>query len=255
MQAAAEPRIAGTTAEKPPGISLIVVLVLFLVAVSIVNPFREMPYDDDWAFSETAKHYLETGQYRLNEWLAPNMPFQTLWGALFCLPFGFSFGASADLDNRVSRPRPLGFSRWLLEHGLSRGTANLLTFCLASSPLVFKLTLTYLSDVPFLAQRSSASGCIHGLCAAAAGSIGRPLPRRRRPRSSCGSSASRSWAAWPSSGSMIASDSSDSGDISSGRHCRSSRRSGSCNRDGITPTGRSRCSCSGRRHSSGAAAS
>ena len=62
-------------------------------AAAIVNPFREMPYDDDWAFSETVKHFLDTGQYCLNEWLAPNMPFQTMWGALFCLPFGYSFSA------------------------------------------------------------------------------------------------------------------------------------------------------------------
>ncbi|HEV8003767.1 MAG TPA: hypothetical protein VGP63_28130 [Planctomycetaceae bacterium] len=151
MQAAAEPPIGGTTAEKPPGISLIVVLVLFLVAVAIVNPFREMPYDDDWAFSETAQHYLSTGRYRLNEWLAPNMPFQTAWGALFCLPFGFSFSALRISTIVLAIFGLLAFRALALEHGLSRGTANLLTFCLASSPLVFKLTLTYLSDVPFLA--------------------------------------------------------------------------------------------------------
>jgi Dolichyl-phosphate-mannose-protein mannosyltransferase len=126
-------------------------LALFLIAVAIVNPFREMPYDDDWAFSETAKHFLETGQYRLNEWLAPNMPFQTVWGALFCLPFGFSFSALRISTIVLSVLGLVAFRALALEHGLSRGSANLFTFCLASSPLVFKLTLTYLSDVPFLA--------------------------------------------------------------------------------------------------------
>jgi Dolichyl-phosphate-mannose-protein mannosyltransferase len=152
MQAAEEPRIAGAvSADKSLGVSLTVVLALFLVAVAIVNPFREMPYDDDWAFSETVRHLLDTGQYRLNEWLAPNMPFQTVWGALFCLPFGFSFSALRLSTIVLMVFGLLAFRALALDHGLSRGTANLLTFCLASSPLVFKLTLTYLSDVPFLA--------------------------------------------------------------------------------------------------------
>ncbi len=152
MQATEEPQVTGVaSAERSPGISLAVVLVIFLVAVAIANPLREMPYDDDWAFSETAKRFVETGQYRLNEWLAPNMPFQTVWGALFCRPFGFSFSALRISTIVLSVIGLVAFRALALEHGLRRGTANLLTLCLASSPLVFKLTLTYLSDVPFLA--------------------------------------------------------------------------------------------------------
>jgi hypothetical protein len=152
MQAAEQPRAAEPEAGGSRGISLTVVLVLFLAAVAIVNPFREMPYDDDWAFSETVKHFLDTGQYRLNEWLAPNMPFQTMWGALFCLPFGYSFGALRISTIVMSVIGLVAFRALALEHGLSRSAANLLTLCLASSPLVFKLSLTYLSDVPFLAM-------------------------------------------------------------------------------------------------------
>jgi 4-amino-4-deoxy-L-arabinose transferase-like glycosyltransferase len=152
MQAAVQPRAADPEAGESRGINLTVVLVLFLAAVAIVNPFREMPYDDDWAFSETVKHFLDTGQYRLNEWLAPNMPFQTMWGALSCLPFGYSFSALRISTIVMSVIGLVAFRALALEHGLTRSAANLLTFCLASSPLVFKLSLTYLSDVPFLAM-------------------------------------------------------------------------------------------------------
>src|SRR5579872_1003845 len=151
MQAAAEPQAVRLRERDPPGISLFVVLLLFLAAVAIVNPFREMPYDDDWAFSETVKHLLDTGQYRLNAWLAPNMPFQTVWGALFCLPGGYSFSALRVSTLVIFVIGLVAFRSLALEHDLRRGTANLLTLCLASSPLVFKLSLTYLSDVPFLA--------------------------------------------------------------------------------------------------------
>jgi hypothetical protein len=147
----AEESPAARPAPDASGISFAVVLILFLIAVAAVNPLREMPYDDDWAFSETAKHFLETGQYRLNAWLAPNMPFQTVWGALFCLPFGYSFSALRISTIVLGMVGLVAFRALAVEHGLSRGAANLLTFCLASSPLMFKLTLTYLSDVPFVA--------------------------------------------------------------------------------------------------------
>jgi hypothetical protein len=152
MLSADEPVKTGQGAGESPGISLTVVLVLFLAAVAVVNPFREMPYDDDWAFSETVKHFLDTGAYRLNEWLAPNMPFQTMWGALFCLPFGYSFSALRISTIVLSVIGLVAFRALTLEHGLSRSAGNLLTLCLASSPLVFKLSLTYLSDLPFLSM-------------------------------------------------------------------------------------------------------
>ena len=134
------------------GVGLAVVLVLFLAAAAAVNPLREAPYDDDWAFGETVKHLLETGQYRLNDWLGPNMPFQAVWGALFCLPGGYSF-AALRLSTIVLAVIGLVAFRagWPSRHGISRGAANLLTLCLASSPLFFKLSLTFLSDVPFVA--------------------------------------------------------------------------------------------------------
>ena len=101
-------------------------LVLFLAAAAAVNPLREAPYDDDWAFGETVKHLLETGHYRLNDWLAPNMPFQAVWGALFCLPGGYSF-ATLRLSTIVLAVIGLVAFRGLaVEHGISRGAANLL---------------------------------------------------------------------------------------------------------------------------------
>ncbi len=140
----------GEVAERG-GLGLALVLVLFLAAAAAVNPLREAPYDDDWAFSETVKHFLETGHYRVNEWLAPNMPFQTAWGALFCLPGGYSFAALRISTIVLSVIGLVAFRALAMEHGIDRRAANLLTLCLASSPLLFKLSLTFLSDVPFVA--------------------------------------------------------------------------------------------------------
>jgi 4-amino-4-deoxy-L-arabinose transferase-like glycosyltransferase len=141
------------------GVGLLAVLLSFFIAAGAVNPFREAPYDDDWAFGETAKHLLETGHYRLNDWLAPNMPFQTIWGALFCLPAGYSFAALRLSTIVLAVIALVAFRALAVEHGIGRGAANLLTLCLASSPLFFKLSLSFLSDVPFVALTLVATYC------------------------------------------------------------------------------------------------
>jgi len=144
------PLVAGARFSRG-AVGLAVVVILFLAAAAAVNPFREAPYDDDWAFGETVQHLLETGQYRLNDWLAPNMPFQAAWGALFCLPGGYSFAALRLSTIVLAVIGLVAFRGLAVEHGISRGAANLLALCLGSSPLFFKLSLTFLSDVPFLA--------------------------------------------------------------------------------------------------------
>ena len=145
------PPLAAGTRPSRGGVGLAVVLILFLAAAAAVNPFREAPYDDDWAFGETVKHLLETGQYRLNDWLGPNMPFQAVWGALFCLPGGYSFAALRLSTIVLAVIGLVAFRGLAVEHGIGRGAANLLALCLASSPLFLKLSLTFLSDVPFVA--------------------------------------------------------------------------------------------------------
>jgi hypothetical protein len=133
------------------GVSLLVVLLLFLAATAAVNPFRETPIEDDWAYAETVKHFLETGQYGLNGWLSANIAFQTLWGALFCLPAGFSFSALRISTVVLAVIGLAAFRALAIEHRIGRAAANLLTFCIATSPLFFKMSLTFMSDVPFVA--------------------------------------------------------------------------------------------------------
>jgi 4-amino-4-deoxy-L-arabinose transferase-like glycosyltransferase len=135
----------------PRGVSLITVLVVFLVASIAVNPFRETPVEDDWAYAETVKHFLETGQYQLNGWLSANIAFQTAWGALFCLPAGYSFSALRVSTVILALIGLAAFRELSLEQRIGRHAANLLTLCIATSPLFFKMTLTFMSDVPFVA--------------------------------------------------------------------------------------------------------
>jgi hypothetical protein len=61
--------------------------------VIVVNPVGNFPLNDDWAYGYSVQALVENGQLRFSDWTASNLFGQVLWGALFCLPFGFSFTA------------------------------------------------------------------------------------------------------------------------------------------------------------------
>ncbi len=126
-----------------------IVVGLYLVAVLAVNPFRECPVRDDWAYAWSAWRLLATGHYQAHDWASANTPFQAAWGAAFCWLFGNSFVALRASTIVLAVLGLFGFRALAREHGLSRGAADLLTLCLASCSIFFKLSLTYMSDVPF----------------------------------------------------------------------------------------------------------
>jgi hypothetical protein len=131
-------------------LGLCLVIAFYLVAVAAVNPFRECPVLDDWAYASTVRHLLQTGEYKLDDWVAPNMPFQALWGALFCLVLGDSYVALRLSTVALTVIGLVAFRALAREHGLSGMAANLLTLCLASSSLFFRMSLTFQTDIPFL---------------------------------------------------------------------------------------------------------
>ncbi len=143
-------RTAATAAQDGRFDSAVVVA-LYLVAVAIVNPLRECPMMDDWAYAQTVWHFADTGQYTLHEWLSANIPFQTVWGALFCRVLGNTFTALRLSTIVLAVVGLISFHGLAREHQLSRGAAVLATLCLASSAIFFWASMTFLTDVPFLA--------------------------------------------------------------------------------------------------------
>src|SRR5580704_5132381 len=126
-----------------------IVLALYLAAVFAVNPFRECPVRDDWAYAWSAWRLLETGHYQAHDWSSANTPFQAIWGGAFCLVFGKSFVALRWSTIVLAVLGLFAFRGLAREHGLSRTGADLLTLCVASCSIFFKLSLSYMSDVPF----------------------------------------------------------------------------------------------------------
>ena len=140
---------------------MVVLLILFWVLVVIlVNPIGNFPLNDDWAFAWTVNILLTTGQFHLSDWTAPNLVPQALIGALFSLPFGFSFTAL-----RFST-LTLALLGVLVTYGLLRGvnadlgTALCGALILALNPLYFVLANSFMTDVPSFAFFMSSVYCI-----------------------------------------------------------------------------------------------
>lgn len=122
---------------------------IWIITVTLVNPVGEFPLNDDWAYARAVNVLLTSGKIAITSWGAMTLIAQVLWGALFCLPFGFSFTAL-----RIST-LVLGFAGIIAAYLLLKEikTPKWIRFFLAlvilSNPIYFELSNTYMSDVPF----------------------------------------------------------------------------------------------------------
>jgi hypothetical protein len=137
---------------KTEGINLLLIIFLWIVMSVIVNPLGDFPLNDDWVYGRAAQSIVEKGNFTLSGGnTSTNLIAQAFWGALFCLPFGFSFSAL-----RIST-LTLGLIGVLVTYGLLRevGTNRPISlfgaFLIALNPIYFGLSNTFMTDIPFFA--------------------------------------------------------------------------------------------------------
>jgi len=130
-------------------------VLLWLLMSLAAWPVGEFPLNDDWSYAGSVHGLVERGEFVLTGWTSMPLVAQAAWGALFCLPFGFSFLAlrvSTLVLGLVGILATYGLAR---EAGASRNRACLLALLLAANPLYFVLANTFMTDVPFLATAVS----------------------------------------------------------------------------------------------------
>ncbi len=121
------------------------------VAALLLWPWQNTPFVDDWTYAWSVEWLLQHAELRILEWSSNFNVIQVLWGALFCLPVGFSFTALR-VSTWVLAVGCLWGLYWLLrELNTSRQLALLGTATLGVNPVFFMLGFTFMTDVPFLA--------------------------------------------------------------------------------------------------------
>ncbi len=116
----------------------------------VIQPAGDFPLNDDWSYAQIVKRLVEQGTLDCTGWLAISLVGHILWGALFCLPAGFSFDAlrlSGQLAGGLGVCVLYGLLR---RHRVRRGISFFAALLLALNPLYFNLAQTFMSDIPSL---------------------------------------------------------------------------------------------------------
>jgi 4-amino-4-deoxy-L-arabinose transferase-like glycosyltransferase len=135
-----------------------VVIVLTAVLVTlVVRPFQNTPFLDDWVYAWSVENLLQGGRLLVPEWSNNINIAQILWGWLLSLPFGFSFVALRISTWLVAVASLCGLYLMLRDLEVPRGDALLGTATLGVYPIFALLSVTFMTDVPFVSLTILAS--------------------------------------------------------------------------------------------------
>jgi hypothetical protein len=156
MSGAMDPNTSGRAGAQgrraavlPALVDVALLAALWIGAVLVVNPLGNFPLNDDWAYGMGVRGIVEHGSFRPCGWGGMTLISQAAWGALFCLPAGFSFTALRFSTLCLALVGVLGMYFLLRRLGASRGLARLGALVLGFNPIFFALSFTFMTDVPF----------------------------------------------------------------------------------------------------------
>jgi Dolichyl-phosphate-mannose-protein mannosyltransferase len=116
----------------------------------LLQPLRNFPMNDDWTYAWAVENLLNTGTLRILDWSTSINVAQVLWGALFCLPWGFSFAALRLSTWVISLLGLWALYLLLRELKVSRRDSLIGTAILGFSPFYFLFSFSFMTDVPFI---------------------------------------------------------------------------------------------------------
>ena len=123
---------------------------IWLLCIVLVNPIGEFPLNDDWSYTFNVKALVLENRIFFDDWGAMTLFAHTLWGALFCKIFGFSFTVLRASTLVLGWVASIVSFQSFKEGGISEKPAFGLTLLLMFNPWFFSLSFTYMTDVPFL---------------------------------------------------------------------------------------------------------
>jgi hypothetical protein len=126
------------------------IVLLWGIAIFLVNPVGDFPLNDDWAFGRNVYNLTENGILKFTDYAAMSLLSQVLWGSLFCKIFFFSFTVLRVSTLVLSFIGTLVFFRLVRNYINDFSFVFLTVFLVVANPLFFSLSFTFMTDVPFL---------------------------------------------------------------------------------------------------------
>lgn len=111
----------------------------------------DFPLNDDWAYGLNVRALAQENRLFFSDWPAMTLIAHTLWGALFCKVFGFSFTVLRFSTLLMGAFGMIGFYRLLAWAHLDRRMTLFFSMALLFNPFWLVLSNSFMTDVPFLA--------------------------------------------------------------------------------------------------------
>ncbi len=132
-------------------IAALVLAAVYGICLLAAPPQRDFPLLDDWAYAQSVRHLLDTGQLRISEWASTTLVFQVYWGALFAkLWGGFSFTALSSSTLVFGFIASLGLYDLLRQLDLDAPAALLGSLTFVVNPIGLFLSYAFMSDIFYL---------------------------------------------------------------------------------------------------------
>lgn len=124
-----------------------------LAFVVMLRPFQNTPFVDDWVYAWSVENLITHGRLQILNFSDNVNVAQILWGAIACLPLGFSFTALRVSTWLLGLAALCGLYLLARELDAPRRDALVGTATLAVYPVFTLLSVTFMTDVPFSASR------------------------------------------------------------------------------------------------------
>ncbi|MEO6258899.1 MAG: hypothetical protein ABIP63_01060 [Thermoanaerobaculia bacterium] len=129
---------------------VLLLLLIFAVAIAIVDPRGNMPLDDDWDFAVATWHFAKTGHFSFTPFTATSLYAQVLWGALWTRLFGASFFVLRCSILALAALALVVFRALLEKLPLRPWMRFAAAAALLFHPIFFWSSFTYMTHVPFV---------------------------------------------------------------------------------------------------------
>jgi hypothetical protein len=131
--------------------ALVSVLLLYVVAAAVVPIFAPVPVGDDWVYSRSVEILVREGRLHVLDLSVVTLVFQVIWGSLFSLLFGLSFGAMRLSTVVLTFLSGITFYALCRELAVDRTRSALGAALYLFNPLAFVLSFTFMTDPHFSA--------------------------------------------------------------------------------------------------------
>lgn len=126
-------------------------LMLFLLGVLLVSPWGNFPLNDDWSYARVVDGLVNRGVIDVAQgWASMTLMSVVAWGSAFASVFGFSHAVLRVSTIVAALLVAVFLSKILRRSGATESEISTATGSLLANPVFFCLSLTFMTDVPFL---------------------------------------------------------------------------------------------------------